>query len=307
MQIIQTTFGGWPNALILRNEQVELVITLDVGPRILSYRTLEGENVLKVYESQSGGQGEAAWQIRGGHRLWIAPEGDQCYAPDNTPVRHEPVENGVRLHSDPVTPWGIRKELTVTLAPDSSEVTLHHRLVNESASPVDIASWGLTVLAPGGLELIPVPPLGEHPRDLLPARVIVPWPYTDMTDPRYRFGRDFITLRQTADAPSTKIGLAHKERWVGYLLGDTFFAKAFDYEEGATYTDLGCNFETYTDAEMIEIESLSPLHHLQPGDAVAHTETWNLFGSLPQPSSLKEDDLARWVAESIAPRFTFLR
>lgn len=305
MYLEQTTFGGW-NALTLRNNHVELVLTLDVGPRLISYRSLCGENVLKVYESQAGGRNEPAWQIRGGHRLWAAPEGDHCSAPDNSPIRHERVEGGVRLHGEPVAPWGIRKELTVTLAPDSSEVTLHHRLINESGDPVEIASWALTVLAPGGLELIPLPPLGEHPRDLLPSRLIVPWPYTDMTDSRYRFGRRFITLKQTADGSSTKIGLAHREQWVGYLLGDTFFAKSFGYEEGATYADLGCNFETYTDSEMIEIESLSPLRHLQPGEAVAHTEKWNLLDRVPQPDSLMEDDLAQWVAASILPRFTFL-
>ena len=28
---------------------------------------------------------------------------------------------------------------------------------------------------------------------------MVTWPYTDMTDPRWRFGSEFITLRQTKD------------------------------------------------------------------------------------------------------------
>jgi hypothetical protein len=30
-------FRGWPNALRLANGMVELIVTLDVGPRILSY------------------------------------------------------------------------------------------------------------------------------------------------------------------------------------------------------------------------------------------------------------------------------
>jgi hypothetical protein len=35
-------FNGWPNNLRMRNGTVELIITLDVGPRILSYKKVGG-------------------------------------------------------------------------------------------------------------------------------------------------------------------------------------------------------------------------------------------------------------------------
>ena len=295
MQIQKSPYQGWPNNALLSNSHVELVVTLDVGPRIISYRTPRGHNVLKNYAGQLGGSGESEWMIRGGHRLWIAPEADVSYALDNSPVAHEILPNGIRVENAPVAPWGLKKVLTVTLAEDSSEVTLHHRVINESGKPVEISSWGLSVMAPGGLEIIPQPPLGEHPRDLLPNRLIVPWAYTDMTDPRWRFGSEFITLRQTADAGPTKLGLSHKEKWVAYLNGETLFVKTFDYVEGATYTDLGCNFETFSNEEMLEIETLSPLRNLQPGEAVEHTEKWYLLGDAPQPPSLQEQDLGAWI------------
>ena len=147
----------------------------------------------------------------------------------------------------------------------------------------------------GGLEIIPLPPLGEHPRDLLPNRPMVAWPYTDLSDPRWRFGWRFITLRQTAEGSPTKLGLAHREKWVGYLLPNSLFIKAFDYEEGAAYPDLGCNFETFSNADMLEIESLSPLRKLAPGESVSHSERWYLFDVAEQPDSLKENDLAEWL------------
>lgn len=300
MRIEPISYGGWQNNIALRNDHAEVVVTLDVGPRVISYRTPEGQNVFKNYDGQIGKQGEAEWKIRGGHRIWIAPEGEISRVPDNHPVKYELISNGVRIENPPVAPWGIRKTLTVQLAPDSPEVTVVHTLTNDSASPIEVASWGLSVMAPGGLEIIPMPPLGEHPRDLLPNRIIVPWPYTDLSDPRYRFGQQFITLTQTATGGLTKLGLLHREKWVAYLNGESLFVKAFDYEEGTTYPDLGCNFETYTDGEMIEIESLSPLKRLEKGESVSHTERWSLLYHPPQPSSLKEEDLALWI-ESITP------
>ena len=295
MQIQKTSFEGWQQNVALFNGHAELVITLDVGPRIISYRTLRGQNVLKNYPDQMGLSGESEWKIRGGHRLWIAPESELSYALDNSPVKHELLPNGVRMENDPVAPWGVRKVLTVQMAENSSEVTLEHRAINESNRPIEISTWGLSVMAPGGLEIIPLPPLGEHPRDLLPNRLMVPWPYTDMTDPRWRFGSESITLRQTHDGTPTKLGLTHKEKWVAYLNGDSLFVKTFDYVEGAVYPDFGCNFETFTNTEMLEIESLSPLRKLQPGESVAHTEKWYLQGEVSQPASLHEQDLDAWI------------
>jgi hypothetical protein len=300
MQIQKTQFGGWPNTITLSNDQVELVVTLDVGPRIISYRTPRGENVFKTYAGQLGSSGESEWKIRGGHRLWVAPEGEGSYALDNSPVKYELTQSGIRLENDPAAPWGIRKELIVSLAETSSEVTLRHRLVNEGNQPATLASWGLSVMAPGGLEIIPLPALGEHPRDLLPNRLLVSWPYTDMTDPRWRFGWQYITLRQTNDGSPTKLGLAHKQKWVAYFNAESLFVKSFDYVEGAAYPDFGCNFETFSNPEMLEIESLGPLRTLQPGEALEHTEKWSLLGNAPQPPSLQEEDLATWLEPLLA-------
>ena len=295
MQITNSSYGGWPHNLTLANDHIELVVTLDVGPRIISFRNPRGQNVYKNYDDQIGIGGESQWMIRGGHRLWVAPEGEVSYAFDNAAVEHQLIPNGVRVGNEPVAPWGIRKAMEITLAEHSSEVTVLHRLTNESARSVEIATWAMGVMAPGGLEIVPLPVLGEHPRDLLPNRLMVPWPYTDMTDPRWRFGWKFITLRQTADGNPTKLGLAHREKWVAYLIGDSLFVKTFDYVNGATYPDFGCNFETFTNPDMLEIESLGPLRRLQPGESTEHVEKWYLVSDLPQPFSLQEEEIAEWI------------
>lgn len=300
MQTQTVPFAGWANNIALNNGHAELIVTTEVGPRIISFKTPRGQNVLKNYSEQMGTSGESEWKIRGGHRLWIAPEGEISYALDNSPVKHEVTGNTVRLENDPIAPWGIRKVLTISLAENSSEVTIHHKIINESDTEVELASWALSVMAPGGLEIIPLPALGEHPRDLLPNRLIVPWPYTDMTDPRWRFGWKFITLRQTQDGGPTKLGLAHREKWVAYLNGDSLFVKTFDYVEGATYPDFGCNFETFTNTEMLEVESLGPLRKLKPGESTDHVEKWYLFGEVAQPASLQEQEIAAWIQPLLA-------
>lgn len=296
MNIKQMPHEGWENNLQLANDHAELIISVDVGPRVISYRTPDGPNVFKTYPDQLGRSGEGEWMIRGGHRCWVAPESELTYAPDNEPVKFELGQPGsVSLVNEPATQAGVRKQLDISMAPDSSEVTVKHSIQNASDRVIEVASWGLSVMAPGGLEIIPQPPLGHHPDDLLPNRLLVVWPYTEMSDERWRFGTEFFTLRQTQDGVPTKLGLAHKEKWVAYLMRDALFIKTFDYVEGEAYPDNGCNFETFSNSEMLEIESLSPLKKLSQGESVSHSESWHLLGGIPQPHSLKERDLAEWI------------
>jgi hypothetical protein len=282
-------FGGWNNCLRLSNAEAELIVTLDVGPRILSYRRPGGANVLKNYREQLGGCGEKEWMIRGGHRLWIAPEDEVLsYHLDNEPVSWVSEGDGrVVISSRMASPHPLRKDLSITLADKGSRVDLLHSITNEGSTPITLATWALTVMAPGGTEIIPQPPLGEHPRDLLPNRTAVLWPYTDLSDRRWKLGRSYFLLRQQADGTPTKIGLAHGERWIGYLLGEDLFLKTFPLVKGAAYPDGGCNFETFTNADMLEIESLGPLATLQPGESTSHPETWHLAEA---PTGIDPDD-----------------
>jgi len=45
---------------------------------------------------------------------------------------------------------------------------------------------------------------------------------------------------------------------------------------GATYPDRGCNLEIFTNSEMLELETLSPLKQLKRDETLEHIETWTL-------------------------------
>jgi len=57
----------------------------------------------------------------------------------------------------------------------------------------------------------------------------------------------------------------------------------------AQYPDFGCNFELFTNAEFLELETLGPVVTLQPGQATHHTEHWWLFDGVPSIDT--EDDI----------------
>jgi hypothetical protein len=306
VKVEKVEYGGWKNNLKISNDDAEMIVTLDVGPRVISYRLKGGKNVLKEYRDQLGKSGEKTWQIRGGHRLWVAPEDPQLtYTPDNGPVSHSIQEEtgAVRVTGRPDA-FGVKKEMEIRLEPKGSGVTLIHRVSNCGDVERKLAPWALTVMAPGGTEIIPLPPKKPHPggakdaraEDYWPNQSLVMWPYFDFRDPRWYFGTKYITLNQTKRGP-TKIGLLHREGWVHYLNDRTLFSKMVPFEDGKTYPDKGSNYQTFTNEDMLELETLGPLTKMAPGQTVEHNEYWNLIGGVSRLSD--EASIEKNLPESV--------
>lgn len=275
-QLEQVAYGGWKNCLRLTDGRVELIVTLDVGPRIIRFATIGGPNLFKEFPDQMGRTEGKEWLSFGGHRLWHAPEiAPRTYAPDFHPVDHH--WNGEVLMLSPVAEptTGIRKEILIRF--ENGTVRLDHRLYNENLWAVELSPWCLSVMAAGGRAIVPQEPFVPHEASFVPARPLVLWQFTRMNDPRYTWGDRLIQFRQDDRYPSKqKFGLANKQGWAVYHLGRQLFVKTFDWFADAQYPDCGCNCELFTMPGFFEVESLGPLTKLDPGQHVEHYESWAL-------------------------------
>jgi len=275
MEVVE--FAGWPHCVRLSNGQVELVATTDVGPRILRFGFVGGQNLFKVLPGTEGLTGGDEWHSFGGHRLWHAPEVfPRTYAPDNVPIEHD--WDGKTLTLRSVEPGnGIEREIGLTLSPSAPQVGVVHRITNRNPWPIELAVWALSVMADSGEAIYPQELYKPHPDCLVPARPLVLWHFTDMTDPRWTWGRKYIRLRQDPKAKTKqKAGMLNTAGWAAYVLGGDVFVKRYGYDPAATYADMGCNTESYTDADILEIETLGPLTRMDPGATAEHRERWLL-------------------------------
>lgn len=279
----RTPHDGWPNCVHLCNEQIELLITTDVGPRIIHLSFIDDENEFATYPDMLGKTGGDDWRIYGGHRLWHAPEDPvRTYWPDNVSVKVETHDGFVRFIQPMEATTGIVKEMDIALHPDEARVRITHRLINRNLWAVSFAPWALSVMAPGGVGVNPLPPRGEHPRDLLPSSSLTLWPYTDMSDARWTWGQRFIMLRQEpGNAKAQKIGAFTPDGWVAYARRGHLFLKQFTVDEDAAYPDHNSTVELFTNADMLEVETLGPLMTIQPGAAATHVERWTLIDDVP--------------------------
>jgi len=284
--IQEIPYAGWKRNLRIQGPTTELVITLEVGPRIIRYGFHDGKNVFVELPEQMGGAGEKEWMIRGGHRFWTAPEGDHSYELDNAPVTWKMLGEMAVEIVQPAGGKGFQKTLRVELL-ESEVARITHLLTNAGGAALDVTPWALSVMATGGVALIPQPRLDLHPsefpegretkpEEFLPNRELILWPFTDLTDGRYAYSEHFLRVAYAPERAATKLGLKLPTGWVAYQNGDTVFAKHFPYDPAQPYPDRGSNFEIFTNHRILELESLAPALPLAPGATREHVEHWVL-------------------------------
>ena len=197
---------------------------------------------------------------------------------------------------------GLEKSLTLTLSDRAPHVVVSHQLTNRGSAPWELAPWALSAMAPGGIALFPHEPFRPHPGALAPARPLVLWPFTRMSDPRFTWGVRYFFLRQDPSrADAQKVGFYDAEGWMAYALGDLLFVKRHRPAPGP-HADFGCNGETFTNNLILELETLGPLVELAPGASVVHEERWHLFAGvrLGEGEEALAETLAPWLAESLS-------
>jgi hypothetical protein len=277
--IEKVAYKGWPNCVRLANDTVELIVTLDVGPRILRFGFIGGQNLFKNFEEQMGLTAGNEWRSYGGHRLWHAPEVmPRTYYADNDPVEHAWDGAALKLLPPVERTTVLQKEIEILLAPTGGGVIVNHRLINRGCWDVEVAPWVLSVMDAAGRAIVPQEDFGPHPQFLAPARPVVLWKFTNMADPRWTWGERYIQLRHDAHGVKPqKVGLLNTKGWAAYTLRGEVFIKKYGYDPTARYADLGCNTELFTNGTMLELETLGPLSRIAPNGGVGHIERWGLF------------------------------
>jgi hypothetical protein len=121
------------------------------------------------------------------------------------------------------------------------------------------------------------------------------WAYTNLSDSRWKFTRKYLTLHQDPNnSDAQKLGMFNKNTWAAYLRNDEVFVKRTAADPSKQYPDFGCSFETFTNNEFLEIETLGPLAKLAPGKTVELVEHWGIFRNV-KLDALTDDDLDRTI------------
>lgn len=301
VSIKKREYKGWKNCIEMNNEIVELIATTDVGPRIISFKFLDGENMFCEFEEQVGTTNSEEWNIYGGHRLWHSPEAKpRTYELDNTKIKWRKKKNSIIL-TQPIEPLtNIKKEIEIIIDADNAKVTITHRLTNAGPWMIELSVWAITVMAAGGREIVPQTTKNT---ELLPNRMLSLWPYTKLNDNRVTWGDKYIFLDQDVKAAGPfKFGMPNEDGWAAYINKGCAFLKQYKHIDNVEYPDYSASsYETYTNERMLEMETLSPLVILDTEETIDHTEIWTLYKDVKTPKN--EKDVDRDILPLVKPVF----
>lgn len=275
--------GGHKKCIELVSGSFRLAVTTLVGPRIIA-GTIDGsDNIFQVLPAVPFSGCDTGFTLYGGHRLWHSPEAlPRSYAADNDPVEVVETADGIEFCNAPEALTGLQKAIRIEpLGRNCFRVT--HRLTNQGVWAVEVAPWALSVMAQGGMAVIPQQRRPEGGNPFVPDRSLVLWSYSSFADPRLVLGDRYILLRQDAKAARPcKIGFNCEPGWIAYVNAGTALVKKFEHFVDAEYPDGGCSVESYSCADFCEIETVAPLYVLEPGEAAEHVELWQGLAGLPR-------------------------
>lgn len=249
--------------------KTEVGVALDYGIRIVHLSCAGMENLYYAQPKDlSDGFGTPdTWKLRGGHRMWLAPEGEHDYHPDDEPVSYRTLPDGVLVEQREDPLLKMVKSLKITFT-ETGALRLDHSFCYTADGSVTGSSWGIHTLDGYGTASVSFPGQWGY----TPNRHISLWGTTDLHDSRLRFTADSITASHAPSKDYFKVGIYCRDGKVEFRNKGQKLTLTFDTPPMDTLPDGGCNFELFMGERFMELEVLGMNTTMGRGDTACHTE-----------------------------------
>ena len=305
IEIKEVRYDAWGNCLRLSNGFIEAIVTIDYGPRVVSFRLTDRENVffedsadrftVSGPEMDSHYGTGAVFHRRGGHLGSIAPiRVPESFFPDNSSVLYTIRPDGVSLISPREKSDGIKYSTEILMGDGASDIMIVHGIKNTSHERKKLSVWSSTALRAGGLEVIPQSFGDTQP--MQPNRILALWPGTTLTDPRLFAGERYLTIRQDPEMEKEFIlGVNNITGWAAYVLPDTTLIKRYVHDETSCYPNHDCSYRTRVSGCFAELDSFSPIYLVEPGEGIRHVDNLSLFATRNGVNPVDETSIENFI------------
>lgn len=305
------SFFGYDDIIQLENDSTRVMLCPAAGGRVLEY-SLRGTNALYLNPDEAGWTLDTGktGQLSAG-RFDIGPEKLVPARPTLWLGKWDGEITGqrsARLTSRPDPGTGVQLVRDFQLAEKSTKLVCRQTIKNVSSQDNAWCHWSRTFAQGNGICVIPLSKFSKFPKHYVQyqnGKLIDIQP----EDPHIERVDDYLVIRGVPQHP--KLGMDSMAGWFAYLMpNDLLFVKSFPTYPERVYNEvMGLSVSIwYPQNRMVELEPIGPREKLQPGEAAAFTETWELhpysFPKTSQPLDLREIRRLATKSNSIEPNDT---
>jgi Domain of unknown function (DUF4380) len=300
VEVTQVQYHGW-SGLRMSNGLVVLIAVPEIGGRVMEYK-LSGHPFIWSNPAEYGRtypapttESERTWHNFGGYKVWPAPQSEWKGPPD--PVGSQ-LDGGkwtgeivqasgqageIKLVS-PADPsaTGLQITRSVKLFAGSTRVEVRETFSNVSDHDIRWSVWDVTQV-PGAVKEGSAGDPESRVYFPLNPQSKLPGAYVKLIDDpagdaQWQVQKDQGLMRVSYGRKTGKIGADSVAGWIAHVdeVHNRAYIKRFEVEKLADYPDRGCTVEVYTSGDLpyMEVEVLSPVYPLPPGQSRTVTRQW---------------------------------
>lgn len=266
---------------LLTYENIEVIVTLDYGPRIVSMRKNSGPNL--IYSEK-----DYQYQRNHGHKMRITIEkSTNAVYCDEYPVRYSPMSDGVSFIQTLNEPIQLELSMDVVFNNDIGDFMVVHSVYNKSKEDVKLSIYTETPFCNEGFVFIPQSNIKENER---PSRVLSLWDNCRWDDKRLFIGEQYVTIHSNIPEiekdgefrliggdfgnDRVKIGVNNTAGFCGYIENGYSLIKRYVHNRNALYPFTSCSAFATVNENHLSIQNTSPFYMIGPGESARHIESW---------------------------------
>lgn len=281
----EMVYKHYGSCISISNDTIELVITIEKGPRIISLGFIGEDNILyndteQKYRflnkeiSQTNGQSTYHY-LYGGHRFYLSPaQLSEARYPDNDTVVYSIDDDGITFQDLTQTTSNMQLSCKIMLNETGADFMVVHTATNHSNETKHAALSTSTMVNPNGYAILP-----QHDGSdiFVPNRVYVYWPFTRLHDSRLYMNDTFMTVQPDSSINYPfKIGYNNTQGWISYVIGNTVLYKRYVHDAKAVYPDNGASSQIFCCKDFLELTVQSPMYRISPQESIKHVENFSL-------------------------------
>lgn len=279
VNITEINYKDYGKCLKVTNDIVEVIISIQYGPRIVKYGYVNDINHFAEGIEDKISTENGDYYIIGGHKfLYLTDNEKNIYIPDNKKVEYESIDGGIKLIQEIEEHTYFQKNIEITFEGDS-KLKILHKIVSFNPFDINISIASITTMNSNGIELIP---LEMKMQGMFPNKSLVFWPYSNLKDQRVYFGDKYIAMKVNENIyDNFRIGFnMNFTRALYYSQNQLFIKEVKENEslkENKEYPNMGSRYESFISKNYIEMQTNSPKQVLKANEYIEHVEIWNLY------------------------------